>query len=151
MATTAPEGTERFIRAAAEAVAREEQPEQAAGKIWACTFRVTDDAEVRELNKKFRGKDKPTNVLSFPADADMQVPDEPWYLGDIVFALETVQAEADAQQKTFENHLKHLAIHGLLHLYGYDHMTHADANVMETLEIEILKALNINNPYNDES
>lgn len=151
IATSAPEGTEAFIRTAAEAVAREKQPEQAANKAWACTFRVADDAEVRELNKNFRGKDKPTNVLSFPADADMQEPDAPYYLGDIVFGLETVQAEAQAQKKTFEDHLKHLAIHGLLHLYGYDHIHDAEADVMETLEINILKALNISNPYNDES
>lgn len=151
MACTAPAGTEDTLQAAAAAVAGFVCPLVAEGQVWVCGFRMSDDAEVQSLNKKFRSKDKPTNVLSFPADADMQMPDEPYYLGDVIFALETIQAEAASQKKTFENHLKHLAVHGLLHLYGYDHIHDDDAAVMETLEIDILKALNISNPYNDES
>ena len=150
IATTAPEGTEAAIGEAAFAVADVVSPLQCQGQAWVCGVRISDNAEVQTLNRSFRGKDAPTNVLSFPADTDMQAPNEPFYLGDIIFALETVQKEAHAQQKSFENHLKHLTIHGLLHLYGFDHIEDDDAALMETLEIKILAALNIGNPYKEE-
>ena len=151
IATTAPEGIEAAIREAGGAVAAVVSPVQARSQAWVCGVRVSDNDEVQTLNRSFRGKDAPTNVLSFPADADMQVPDEAYYLGDIIFALETVQKQAREQQKPFENHLKHLTIHGLLHLYGFDHIQEDDAQVMETLEIHILTALNIGNPYKDKA
>ena len=151
IATPAPDGTEAAIGEAGFAVAEVVSPLQSQGQAWVCGVRVSDNAEVQTLNRSFRGKDAPTNVLSFPADADMQAPDEAYYLGDIIFALETVQKEACAQQKSFENHLKHLTIHGLLHLYGFDHIEDDDAALMETLEIDILTALNIGNPYKDET
>lgn len=98
-----------------------------------------DDARLRGLNARFRGKDKPTNVLSF---ADPQVP-----LGGIALAFETVRDEASAQKKPFANHSKHLILHGFLHLLGYDHETARGARLMEGLEIAILSAMGIPNPY----
>ncbi|MCB9984017.1 MAG: rRNA maturation RNase YbeY [Rhodospirillales bacterium] len=99
---------------------------------------------VQKLNKEWRGKDRPTNVLSFPQD-------EPMLLGDIILAYETVRDEAEAQGKRFEAHATHLLVHGLLHLLGHDHIEDDEAATMEALEIEILAALNIKNPYDDES
>ena len=142
-----PLEAEAHIREAASAVVAAVYPLPPQGKPWACTFRLSDDSSVRALNKSYRDKDKPTNVLSFPADESMQAPDEPYYLGDIIFAAETVRKEASAQKKTFENHLKHLAVHGLLHIYGYDHIRDEDADMMEKLEINVLAALNIESPY----
>ncbi len=101
---------------------------------------LADNGFVQKLNKEWRGKDKPTNVLSFPQD-------EPTMLGDIILAYETVKAEADAQNKRFEDHTTHLIAHGLLHLLGHDHEEDEEAEIMEALEIEILDALNIKNPY----
>lgn len=107
---------------------------------------LTDDASAQELNRQWRGKDAPTNVLSFPADSPT-VPGLPRLLGDIVFARETVEREALAQSKSFEAHLMHLAVHGFLHLLGYDHEDATEAEEMEALEIEILATLTVANPY----
>ena len=126
-------------------------PEMIDGEEWTCGFRLSDDAEVQQLNKQFRGKDKPTNVLSFPADLDFTEPDEALYIGDIIFAMPTVAKEAAEQSKTIEDHLKHLTVHGVLHLFGYDHIEDDEATIMENLEIDILNELKINNPYNSES
>lgn len=105
--------------------------------------------KIQSLNKKYRNKDKPTNVLSFPAydpkdiyPAGFNIP-----LGDIVLSLPTIKREAKEQGKTFDDHLRHLVIHGLLHLVGYDHENDKDAKKMETLEISILKQMGIKNPY----
>lgn len=114
---------------------------------------LADDATVRQLNRDYRGKDKPTNVLSF-AEADAEfpaTPDMPAHLGDVVLALETVLAEAGAQAKTPADHLAHLAVHGLLHLLDYDHERGDDeARTMEALEVAILADLGIADPYADE-
>jgi probable rRNA maturation factor len=113
---------------------------------------LTDDAGIRTLNRNWRGIDKPTNVLSFPAlpPTGSGGPDEaPRMLGDIAIAYETMRREADDEQKPFDHHLSHLAIHGFLHLIGYDHETDADAGAMETLEQEILAQLGIPDPYAD--
>lgn len=101
---------------------------------------LANDAFIQELNKTYRGMDKPTNVLSFPQDED-------YHLGDIVFALETIGREAAEQNKDFENHLTHLTVHGFLHLLGYDHETDDEAEEMESFEIRILDELGIENPY----
>jgi probable rRNA maturation factor len=100
---------------------------------------LADDRFVRELNRDYRGKDKPTNVLSFPGDDE--------YLGDIVLALETVEREAKAQGKTVKHHTMHLLVHGVLHLLGYDHRGDTEAEEMEKKEIKILKKLKVINPY----
>ena len=124
------------------------------------TILLTNDAHIRELNAQFRDKDKATDVLSWPAfefDHDIgQVPNLPPIhdgpfeatLGDIALGFET--CEADALNKSFENHIHHLLLHGFLHLLGYDHIDDRDAEIMERLEVEILKKMHINNPYDYE-
>ncbi len=113
-----------------------------------------NDDEVHALNREFRGKDKPTNVLSFANIDDESFADE-WSdgeeieLGDIIIALETMQAEAGNQNLTLHDHYCHLFAHGLLHLLGYDHIEADEAEHMESLEIAILKQMNINNPYEE--
>ena len=121
-----------------------------------------DDAAVRVLNARYRGKDAPTNVLSFPAAGPVVGPDfgpaigpgaegETHPLGDIVLARETVMREAVEQAVDFSHHVTHLIVHGVLHLLGYDHGVDAEAEEMEALEIEILSELGIDNPYTEES
>src|SRR6202051_2273680 len=113
---------------------------------------LTDDAGIRTLNCNWRGIDKPTNVLSFPAlpPTGPSGPDDaPRMLGDIAIAYETTRKEADDEQKPFDHHLSHLAVHGFLHLIGYDHEKDADAEAMEGLETEILAQLGIPDPYAD--
>ena len=102
---------------------------------------LSDDAQVRILNRDYRGKDKPTNVLSFP------VPPPAPLLGDIVLARETILREAEEKSVSFENHLTHLIMHGWLHLQGFDHQTESEAEEMESLEIAALSSLGIDNPY----
>ena len=113
---------------------------------------LTDDSGIRTLNSNWRGIDKPTNVLSFPAlqPSGPGGPDDaPRMLGDIAIAYETTRAEADDEQKPFDHHLSHLAVHGFLHLIGYDHEKDDDAEAMELLELEILAELGIPDPYAD--
>ncbi len=102
---------------------------------------LADDATIQSLNHDFRGKNKPTNVLSFPSDEANE-------LGDVILAFETIAREALAQHKTLKTHTTHLIVHGTLHLLGFDHEDEADALIMESLEIEILSKLAIENPYN---
>jgi len=113
---------------------------------------LTDDAGIRTLNNNWRGIDKPTNVLSFPAlqpTGTATPSDVPRMLGDIAIAYETTRKEADDEQKPFDHHLSHLAVHGFLHLIGYDHEKDDDAEAMEGLEREILAQLGIPDPYAD--
>lgn len=109
------------------------------------TILLTDDETVRDLNARFRDKDRPTNVLSFPAAPMPGI--DPAPLGDIVLALETCGAEAQAQSKTLSDHLSHLVVHGVLHLLGRDHETDTDADEMEAEERHILAGLGIADPY----
>ncbi|MFY9951788.1 rRNA maturation RNase YbeY [Bradyrhizobium sp.] len=113
---------------------------------------LTDDAGIRTLNSNWRGIDKPTNVLSFPAlqpSGPSGPNDAPRMLGDIAIAYETTRKEADEEQKPFDHHLSHLAVHGFLHLIGYDHEKDDDAEAMEALEQEILAQLGIPSPRSD--
>jgi probable rRNA maturation factor len=104
------------------------------------TIVLSNDAEVQELNANYRGKDKPTNVLSFPDG-------ENGNLGDIILAYETLAHEADIQNKAFNDHLTHLVIHGVLHLLGFDHEKPVEAKIMEHKEVMLLRAMGIANPY----
>ncbi len=118
---------------------------------------LTNDKQVQELNKDYRHKDRPTNVLSFPLldgkkikNGDLRKLDltmEYLAIGDIVIAYQSVLKEAKEQNKTFEDHLTHLLIHSLLHLIGFDHEKEQDAKIMENLEVKILSNLGIKNPY----
>ena len=100
--------------------------------------------EIKELNSKFLNKDQPTNVLSFPSDG-LDLSDE--LLGDIAICPEIISYEADDQNKDRQNHLTHIILHSLLHLAGYDHQEESSAELMESLEIKVLKKLGIANPY----
>jgi probable rRNA maturation factor len=105
------------------------------------TILLSTSAKLRALNRRFRGKDKPTNVLSFAPE------DDGASLGDIALAFRTVRTEARAQKKNLADHAAHLAMHGVLHLLGYDHEKSSDAERMETLEIALLARLGIADPY----
>lgn len=104
-----------------------------------------NDAAIAELNKQFRGKEGPTNVLSFPPAGPEEGGER--FLGDIALAAETIAAEAEFQGKQFDHHAAHLAVHGFLHLLGYNHDEAAEAEVMEARERAILASLGIQDPY----
>ncbi len=112
------------------------------GAKGAVTILLADDATLKRLNREFRGKDKPTNVLSFPAQANPE-----GHLGDIAIAFGVTAGEAEAAGKSLADHAAHLAVHGVLHLVGYDHETTAEAEAMEPLEMAILAQLGIADPY----
>lgn len=113
-------------------------------------IRIVEPAESRQLNHDYRGKDKPTNVLSFPFESPpelIELGEELPYLGDLVICASVVEAEAAEQKKTLMAHWAHMIVHGCLHLQGYDHQDDAEAEEMESLEIEILKGLGFDSPY----
>jgi probable rRNA maturation factor len=115
---------------------------------------LLSDAEVRSLNKAFRGKDAPTNVLSFPSASQAlgaAQKDEPLFLGDVALAYETVVSEASSQGKTVLQHAAHLVAHGVLHLAGFDHGAEAEAERMENAERAILAKFSIPDPYGDDA
>ena len=109
---------------------------------------LTDDAQIRELNRTWRDKDKPTNVLSFPAPEQPGL-SGPRHLGDIALAYETLVRESEEESKELAHHFAHLIIHGVLHLLGYDHEVEAEADIMEGLEVKALATLGIADPYRD--
>lgn len=112
------------------------------------TLVLTDDSEVRQLNRTWRGMDAPTNVLSFPSGEPVgETPEEPYLLGDVVLAGETVLKEARLKGVSVPDHVSHLVVHGLLHLLGFNHERNEDAERMEALETEILAGLGIADPY----
>lgn len=113
-----------------------------AGSDETVSLLFTDDAAIRELNRSWRGQDRATNVLSFPQTGNV-----PGMLGDIVLAYETVQREACLEGKLMEHHIAHLIIHGFLHLLGYDHQQHEDAELMEHLERCGLEKIGVADPY----
>jgi probable rRNA maturation factor len=120
-------------------------------KVIEVSVMLAGDDFVHDLNKQYRGKDKPTNVLSFPAEeftaGDYAGVEEFVMLGDIAIALETIEREAEEQGKDIKDHLCHMVVHGTLHLLGYDHIDDLDAEEMEGLEVKILDEMGIGNPY----
>jgi probable rRNA maturation factor len=129
-------GAESAVRKAINAAA--DEISSPAGEV---AVVLTDDAAIRKLNKQWRKIDKPTNVLSFPASKGAAM------LGDVVIAYETLARESKDERKEFIHHLSHLAVHGFLHLMGYDHQNDSDAEAMEDLERAILARLKIPDPY----
>ncbi len=139
-------GVEDLVQSAANAAADALGKDQAQRVLG---VRLAGDEDVRLLNKQYRGKDKPTNILSFETDlAEIIWPaGEPVPLGDVILAHGVVAQEAETFGKKIESHLSHLIVHGVLHLAGYDHEDDETAAEMEALEIEILAGLGIENPY----
>lgn len=114
---------------------------------------VVDETGSQRLNKEFRNKDKPTNVLSFPMDMPAELAEsvDSMMLGDLVVCAAVVEAEAQQQNKLVDAHWAHMIVHGMLHLQGYDHIDDNDADVMEAKEIQLLKQLGFENPYQTKS
>lgn len=110
-------------------------------------LRVVDAIEIQNLNLRFRHKDTPTNVLSFPAELPEELFKQKPFLGDIILCSEVIQREAEEQGKLLEAHWAHMIIHGILHLLGYDHIDDKDAETMEALEIKLLDKFGYTNPY----
>ena len=129
----------------------------ATGLVWPARVELcivlADDTEQQRLNSRFRGQETPTNVLAFLASEPgmRSAPGAPLLLGDIVLAFETVAREAAGQDKPFADHLRHLIVHGVLHLLGYDHQTAGAASIMEALERVILAKLGVPDPYHDQT
>jgi probable rRNA maturation factor len=141
-----PRAAELAEAAALLALKRSEAPAAAVVDVT-----LTDDGEQQALNRAWRGKDSPTNVLAFPAcDPALPVPEgAPLLLGDVVLAFETLCREAAEQDKPLADHLQHLVVHGVLHLLGYDHENATDSAIMEGREIAILAEMGVPNPYGD--
>ncbi|GGI83597.1 endoribonuclease YbeY [Shewanella hanedai] len=111
------------------------------------TIRIVDDVESQNLNSTYRGKDKPTNVLSFPFEAppEIEIP----LLGDLIICASVVEQEAIQQNKPSQAHWAHMVVHGCLHLLGYDHINDAEAEEMESIETQLIEKLGFNNPYKE--
>lgn len=161
-----PKMKRKMEEAAAFAFMRAKKPKAFDGKSFDINILLTTDAAIKRLNRDYRGKDKPTNVLSFPHLSALalapsrrergkkRVPPLPLGegtlpLGDIALALQIIKKECKEQRKTLENHAIHLVVHGVLHLLGYDHMRLKDAKTMESLECDILGALGYPDPYHE--
>ncbi len=149
----------KIKQAATRAFLDAKKPASFKGRTFEINILLTTDATIRKLNKIYRGKDTPTNVLSFPQfeitnkrrpvdlkifPAKTAIP-----LGDIVLAYKTIVQESKDQKKTIENHVVHLIVHGTLHLLGYDHMIEKEAKIMEKLECDILAVLGYPDPYHE--
>ncbi|OOE80962.1 rRNA maturation RNase YbeY [Salinivibrio sp. ML198] len=122
-----------------------EQAVRAARPQAEVTIRIVDEGESQSLNRDYRGKDKPTNVLSFPFDAPPGV--EIDLLGDLIVCRQVVEQEAQQQGKALMDHWAHMVVHGSLHLLGYDHIEDDEAEQMEALERELLAAMGVSDPY----
>jgi probable rRNA maturation factor len=116
------------------------------GKAGVVALLLTDDGSIAELNRRYRDKTGPTNVLSFPAGVHADN-----HLGDIAMAWGVVKAEAAAKGCSLEHHMQHLVIHGFLHLQGYDHQSDEEAEIMESMERRALSRLNVSDPYADDT
>lgn len=148
-AKLAPDAARLLRRAARDALAKAKADGWRGSRVGLeISFVLTGDRRMRALNRAYRGKDKPTNVLSFAAlDGADRKAAMPWLLGDVVLASGVVAREARAQRKSVKDHVSHLAVHGVLHLLGYDHERDGDAEAMEALEIATLAGMGIANPY----
>jgi probable rRNA maturation factor len=111
------------------------------------TLRLVDEAESAELNQRYRHKNAPTNILSFPFEVPEGISLN--LLGDLVICVPVIEREAHAQGKAVDHHWAHIVMHGILHLRGYDHLDETEAQEMEAKEIDLLKTLNISNPYQE--
>lgn len=140
-----PKMKRKMEEAAAFAFLRAKKPKSFDGKTLEINILLTTDSAMKKLNHDYRGKNKPTNVLSFPQN----LPAQTGLLGDVALALQTIKKECKEQQKTLENHAIHLVVHGILHLLGYDHMRLKDAKTMENLECDILEGLGYPDPYHE--
>ena len=120
--------------------------EDSVSKLGNCSFNLAflTKAKIQDMNKRFAGKDKPTNVLSFPSCEDLT---ENRFLGDIAICSELIIEEAISQGKNTQDHLIHIFVHGVLHLLGLDHEEHSSAEQMESLEVRILKKIGVADPY----
>lgn len=153
-----PKLKKKAEQAAALAFLKAKKPKAFENRAFEITLILSTDGALKKLNRDYRDKDKPTNVLSFPQfdvrnlkKKDMAVfpADASLPLGDVVMALQTVKREAKEQGKTVEAHTIHLIVHGVLHLLGYDHMNSKDAKNMEKLESDILDILGYPHPYHE--
>lgn len=151
-----PQMKKKIEQAAAAAFLNAKKPAAFQRRHFEITLVLADDKTQKSLNHDFRGKNKPTNVLSFPqlnmqkfrrTALDIFPVKAPVPLGDVVLAFETIHSESKKQKKTLEEHVLHLVVHGVLHLLGYDHMRVKDAKIMEKLECDILEALGYPDPY----
>jgi len=138
-------GLDSLITDSLQAALDESGDELTEGAVVSLLF--CDDANIRELNRQFRGQDKPTNVLSFPGPEPLETAH---FLGDIAITYETVAREAQEQGKSLEQHCRHMIVHGFLHLMGYDHEVDEEAEAMEAMEIRILQRMGIDDPYRED-
>lgn len=120
------------------------------GRVAQVVLRLVDVAESERLNREFRGRKGPTNVLSFPAPAEASPPGTPPFLGDIVLCAPVIAREAQEQCKALGAHFAHLVVHGMLHLQGLDHQTPQEAEAMEAIERQILDGLGYPDPYDEQ-
>lgn len=142
------------------AIDNSELPSQESFELWVLTalrdnmseaeltIRIVDEAESQSLNSTYRGKDKPTNVLSFPFEAPAEI-DIP-LLGDLIICAPVVECEAKQQGKTLQAHWAHMVVHGCLHLLGYDHINDTEAEEMESIETQLIESLSYTNPYKED-
>ncbi len=151
-----PEWTSSFLdveKVAAEAMELSlrmaQMPHQIKDRDIEVSIVLANDDLIQILNREYRDKDAPTNVLTFASlDADGPIPADAAYpIGDVILSFQTIDREAREQGKFFKDHFIHMVVHGTLHLLGYDHQNEDDANNMESLEIRILEKMNIQNPY----
>lgn len=139
-----PDSIKRWLHAVLERELPADDPREVEISV-----RVVDREESHTLNKRYRHKDAPTNVLSFPSDLPSDLPFR--HLGDIVLCAPVIGDEAREQGKAVDDHWAHMLVHGALHLLGYDHIDEVDATVMESLEVEILSQFGVADPYESSS
>lgn len=153
-----PRLRQKLELAAALAFAQAKKPPAFKKRRFDLNILLTSDSNLKKLNHTYRGKNVPTNVLSFPqinlfefkkSSLDIFPQKATIPLGDVVLAYQTILKETKEQKKTFESHAVHLVVHGTLHLMGYDHMRVKDAKIMEKLECDILQSLGYSNPYHE--